>query len=129
MKKRLPYIIIFVIIFIIETLIALFVHDDFVRPYIGDVIVVWLVYCFAQIILAKRFSSYAVAFGVMIFAFLVELLQKMRIVDVLGIDSPILRTIIGTSYANADLICYAAGTAVTFLGIFIYNRINKKSAQ
>lgn len=129
MKKRLPYIIIFVIIFIIETLIALFVHDDFVRPYIGDVIVIWLVYCFAQIILAKRFSSYAVAFGVMIFAFLVEFLQKMRIVDVLGIDSPILRTIIGTSYANADLICYAAGTAVTLLGIFIYNRINKKSAQ
>ena len=127
MKKRLPYIVIFILLFLAETLIALFVHDSFVRPYIGDVIVVWVVYCAVQIVLAQRFSSYAVAFGTMIFAFIVEFLQKMHIADVLGIDNPILRTIIGTSYANADLICYVAGTAVTFLGIFIYNRI--KAAQ
>ena len=122
MKKRLPYIIIFIAIFAVETCIALFVHDDFVRPYIGDVIVMWAVYCLAQIILGGRFGSYKVAVGSLIFAFFVELLQKFRIVDVLGIKSPILRTIIGTSFAPADLICYLAGTAVTVAGIWLYRK-------
>lgn len=125
MKKRLPYIIIFIAIFAVETCIALFVHDDLVRPYIGDVIVMWAVYCLAQIILGGRFGSYKVAVGSLIFAFFVELLQKFRIVDVLGIKSPILRTIIGTSFAPADLVCYLAGTAVTVAGIWVYNKALK----
>ena len=125
MKKRLPYIIIFIAIFAVETCIALFVHDDFVRPYIGDVIVMWAVYCLAQIILGGRFGSYKVAVGSLIFAFFVELLQKFRIVDVLGIKSPVLRTIIGTSFAPADLVCYLAGTAVTAAGIWVYNKALK----
>lgn len=125
MKKRLPYIIIFLVIFAVETCIALFVHDDFVRPYIGDVIVMWAVYCLAQIILGGRFGSYKVAIGSLIFAFFVEFLQKLRIVDVLGIKSPVLRTIIGTSYSTADLFCYIAGTAFIFAGIFIYRKLRK----
>ncbi|MGB4090435.1 MAG: DUF2809 domain-containing protein [Ruminococcus flavefaciens] len=125
MKKRLPYIIIFIAIFAVETCIALFVHDDLVRPYIGDVIVMWAVYCLAQIILGGRFGSYKVAVGSLIFAFFVELLQKFRIVDVLGIKSPVLRTIIGTSFAPADLVCYLAGTAVTVAGIWVYNKALK----
>ena len=122
MKQRKPYIIIFIAIFAVETCIALFVHDDFVRPYIGDVIVMWAVYCLAQLILGGRFGSYKVAVGSLIFAFFVELLQKFRIVDVLGIKSPVLRTIIGTSFAPADLVCYLAGTAVTAAGIWIYRK-------
>ncbi len=122
MKKRLPYIIIFIAIFAVETCIALFVHDNLVRPYIGDVIVMWAVYCLAQIILGGRFGSYKVAVGSLIFAFFVELLQKFRIVDVLGIKSPVLRTIIGTSFAPADLICYLAGTVVTVAGIWLYRK-------
>ena len=122
MKQRKPYIIIFIAIFAVETCIALFVHDDFVRPYIGDVIVMWAVYCLAQIILGGRFGSYKVAVGSLIFAFFVELLQKFRIVDVLGIKSPVLRTIIGTSFAPADLVCYLAGTAVTAAGIWVYRK-------
>ena len=122
MKQRKPYIIIFIAIFAVEACIALFVHDDFVRPYIGDVIVMWAVYCLAQIILGGRFGSYKVAVGSLIFAFFVELLQKFRIVDVLGIKSPVLRTIIGTSFAPADLVCYLAGTAVTAAGIWVYKK-------
>ena len=46
MKKRIFYIISFLVIFCIEVLIALYVCDNFVRPYIGDVLVVVLVYSF-----------------------------------------------------------------------------------
>lgn len=125
MKNRVVYAVIFILLFIVETLIALFIHDDFIRPYVGDIIVVWVVYCFVQLILGGK-NSYAVAFGTMIFAFGVEFLQKMRIVDVLGIENAVLRTIIGTSYATGDLICYAVGTIICFAGILVYRKIKKK---
>ena len=43
-KKRAFYAAAFLILLAIEVLIALFVHDRFVRPYLGDVIVVIVVY-------------------------------------------------------------------------------------
>ena len=42
MKKRFFYIISFLVIFCIEVLIALYVRDCFIRPYVGDMLVVVL---------------------------------------------------------------------------------------
>lgn len=49
MEKRIFYIISFLMIFCIEVLIALYVRDSFVRPYMGDALVVVLVYSFVRI--------------------------------------------------------------------------------
>lgn len=118
MSKRIPYIVLFVIIAAVEVLIALFVHGGFVRYYLGDVIVVWAVYCIVQIFLCGRFSSYKVAFGVMLFAFAVEFAQAINIVDLIGLgDIQFFRILIGTSFSPVDLICYAVGTLITFIGI------------
>ena len=38
-KKRIGYVIITILIFLMELLIALFVRDNFIRPYIGDMLV------------------------------------------------------------------------------------------
>ena len=123
MKKRLPYIILFVIITAVEVMIALFCHGGFVRYYLGDVIVVWAVYCFVQIFLRGRFSSYGVALGVMIFAFIVEFLQGVNIVDLIGLgDIPFFRVLIGTSFSPVDLLCYAVETAAEFAGIFLHRK-------
>lgn len=43
-QKRIKYLIAFLIFLLIEVLIALFIHDDFIRPYIGDVLVETLQY-------------------------------------------------------------------------------------
>ncbi|MDE6782042.1 MAG: DUF2809 domain-containing protein [Ruminococcus sp.] len=124
MKKR--YITGFLLLLAVEILIALFVHDNFIRPYIGDVIVVWVVYCFVKIFLPK-INSYLTALGVMIFAFIVEFLQYIHIVDILGLgDIKFFRVLIGTSFSPVDLLCYAAGTAVTLLLIFITGKVHGK---
>lgn len=126
MKKRLPYITGFLILLIVEILIALFVHDNFIRPYIGDVIVVWVVYCFVKIFLPK-INGYLTAVGVMIFAFIVEFLQYVHIVDVLGLGNiKFFRVLIGTSFSPVDLLCYAVGTAVTMLLIYSDCKIHKQ---
>lgn len=122
MKKR--YITGFLLLLAVEILIALFVHDNFIRPYIGDVIVVWVVYCFVKIFLPK-INSYLTAAGVMIFAFIVEFLQYIHIVDILGLgDIKFFRVLIGTSFSTVDLLCYAVGTAVTIMLIFITGKVH-----
>ena len=47
-KKRFFNFILFMIFLAIEVLIALYVHDDFVRPYLGDVLVVVVLYFFVS---------------------------------------------------------------------------------
>lgn len=126
MKKRLPYIIGFVVLLIVEILIALFINGGFVRYYLGDVIVVWVIYLFVKALFPK-INSYLTAFGVMLFAFLVEFLQYIHIVDILGLGNiNFFRVLIGTSFSKIDLLCYACGTIITFLGISIYKKIRNK---
>ena len=73
MNKRIAYGIATFILLIIEVLIALFVHDAFIRPYIGDVLVVIVIYTFVRIFIQERFVF--LPLFVFIFATLVEVLQ------------------------------------------------------
>lgn len=96
------------LLFAVEICIALFVHDGFIRPYLGDVLVVILIYCFV-----KTFVKVAVrkaALGVLLFSFGIEFLQYANIIEMLGLqDNKLARTVIGTSFAWEDLVAYAAG--------------------
>ena len=95
-KLRFIFIALFVLLFAVETLIALFVHDDFVRPYVGDMIVTVVVWSFARIIFPVRFRL--MSLYVMIFAALVEVGQYFHYTELLGITNPILVTMMGTSF-------------------------------
>lgn len=110
MKKRLVCAGIFAAVLGIEILIALFVHDEFVRPYFGDVLAVVCVYFFTRVILPEK-PRYLSVF-VTAFAFLVELVQLTPLSEVL--PSP-LSVIVGGTFDFKDLACYLAGGAVCFL--------------
>lgn len=60
MKKRLPYIILLILIIAVEVIIALTQHDNWIRYYGGDVIVVWAVYCLVQSVLGGKNNHYIV---------------------------------------------------------------------
>lgn len=123
MKRRLPYIGVFLVLLIIEVLIALFIKGGFIRYYLGDVIVVWVCYCFAQIFLGGK-HNVKTAIGVLIFAFITEFLQGINIVDKLGLGgSAFFRTLIGTKFSLEDLVCYTVGIAVNILGIVIWKKL------
>ena len=79
MKKRIFYIISFLVIFCMEVLIALYVRDRFIRPYVGDMLVVVLVYSFVRIFLPTGIPR--MPFYVFLFACLVEVLQYFRLVE------------------------------------------------
>ena len=65
MRWNWKYALIALVILLIEIAIALFVHDKFIRPFIGDLLVVILVYFSFRTILKVKASS--VAIGVFIF--------------------------------------------------------------
>ncbi len=100
-----------VILFFIEFLIAKFVHDQIIRPHVGDILVVILIYCFV-----KSFLNTAVlntALGVLLFSFGIEILQYFKIIYKLGLqNSKIAQTIIGTSFDWFDLVNYSIGILI-----------------
>ncbi len=103
-----------ILLFLVEIGIALFVHDSFVRPYLGDVWVVILMYCFLKSFL--KLSVLKVAIFVLIFSFSIELLQYLNIVDKLGLSkSKIARTVIGTSFSWIDILTYIAGFSIVLI--------------
>jgi hypothetical protein len=103
-----------ILIFGIEVLIALYVHDTIIRPYIGDVLVVILIYCFIKSFF--KLPVLSVAVFVLLFSFGVEFLQYLNIVEKLGLqNSKIARTVIGTSFAWIDLVCYTVGIIIILI--------------
>lgn len=117
-----------VILFIIEVLIAVYVRDRFIRPYMGDVLVVILIYCFIKSF--TRLPVIPVAIGVLLFAFTVEILQYLRIVEVLGLeDNKLARIIIGTDFAWLDLLTYVAGIMIVIIVEQIAENKRNKSAD
>lgn len=111
---RRNYFILAVILFIIEVGIALFVHDRFIRPYVGDVIVVMLIYCFIKSFI--RLPVYRAALFVLLFAFTVETLQYMNVVEKLGLaKSRLAVIIIGNSFSWFDMLTYIAGIGIVLI--------------
>jgi hypothetical protein len=97
-----------VLLFIIEILIAKYVHDRIIRPYIGDTLVVMLIYCFVRSFLDT--PVVATALCVLAFSFLIETLQYFEIVKRLELQhNKVASVIIGTSFAWMDIYAYIAG--------------------
>lgn len=117
------YLALTILLFVVEVLIALFVRDRFVRPYVGDVLVVMLIYCFVKIFMNLPITS--VAIFVLVFAFTIEFFQYIHIVERLGLEkSALARTVIGTSFAWADIVAYIAG----FVLIVVTETYREKNA-
>lgn len=119
LKFNFNYFLIAIFLFIVEVLIAMFAHDQFIRPYFGDFLVVILVYCFVKSFLNTPFFKTAIA--VLAFSFTLEVLQYLDIVSRIGLgDSKLARTVIGTSFEWIDLIAYTLGIAFV---IYVENRL------
>lgn len=107
-KFNLKYFVAAIFLFIVEVLIALFVRDRFVRPYFGDYLVVMLVYCAVRSVIQATPSK--VAIGVLLFAYLIEMLQYFRIVDLLGLEkNRIAKVVIGYGFDWSDILAYTLG--------------------
>jgi len=125
-KRRYAYAAVFALVLLTEILIALFVHDSFVRPYGGDVLVTVLICAFARIFFPEKIKLLPVY--VCIFAFAVEIGQYFDYVKLLDLDGNAFFSILmGRSFSLADMLCYATGCAVFYLCETAVLKMNKKT--
>ena len=105
---RRHYFIIAALLFLIEVLIAVYVHDRIIRPYIGDFIVVIFLYCLIRAFINATVLK--VAFGVLLFSYLVELLQYLDFIGTIGLRSSTLANVVlGNQFEWIDMLAYTLG--------------------
>ncbi len=108
------YLLLTLLLLLVEVVIAFYVHDNFIRPYVGDVLVVILMYTFIKTFLNIRPLTAGLA--VLGIAFAIEFLQMINFIGVLGLeDSLAARLILGTSFHWADLLAYTIGVGLTLI--------------
>ena len=119
---NLKYFLIFILIFSIEVIIALFIKDNFIRPYFGDFLVIFLVYYFLLSFI--NVDKNKIALGVLVFAFTVEIIQYFQVLSYFNLEkNRILRIVAGNTFSFEDLIIYT----LAFLTIILFNRYDTKS--
>jgi hypothetical protein len=113
-KFQKTYFFLALLIFMIEVLIALYIHDDFIRPYVGDFLVVILIYCVLKSI--WNTSYLVVAVSTLLFSYFVEFTQYLKLINLLGWqNSRIAPLFLGTSFSWIDIIAYTLGIALVLI--------------
>ena len=105
-----------VFIFLTEVLIATKLKDIFfVRAYLGDVIVVMLIYTFIKTFFRIE-DNKKLILGILIFSFLVEFAQYFNIAEKLGFrKGSLMYIVIGNSFSWIDILCYLVGCLLLFV--------------
>ncbi len=111
----------FLIVLIIEVMIALFIKGNLIRGFVGDVLVVVLIYCFI-----KSFVRYEIRFlplYIFIFATLIEIGQYFNFVALLGLENNRVASIIlGATFDVVDIFAYFSGCFV----IYVFEKLGGK---
>ena len=123
-RKRIFFGIASLLLFGTEILIGLFAHG-FVRNYIGDVLVVILIYTVFRTVSPERpRAPFILPLAILLFAFAVEFLQLWGFCDKLGIENRLLRIVIGTGFSVEDLVSYTSGIIPCYITEKFIRRTN-----
>lgn len=114
-RLRKIHLLIAVLLFCIEIIIAFTLRSGILRTWGGDVIVVMLIYFFVRACLSA--GLWVIAFGTLIFAYVIEISQHFKLIHRLGIEeNMIARLILGNTFQWSDFIAYTLGV---FLALWI----------
>jgi DNA integrity scanning protein DisA with diadenylate cyclase activity len=92
----------------------MFFHDKIIRPYIGDVLVIILLFCFCKIFINGH--AFKIALAVLLFAYLVEMLQYFHLLNLLHLrSSGVAGVVLGHSFDWADILCYTVGIIIVLI--------------
>jgi len=95
-------------LFIIETLIAIYIKTGFTRHTFGDFLCVIILYCFFKIFIANH--HFKVAISVLIIAFTIEFLQLTDYLKLFNLqNNNLAKIILGSTFEISDLVAYMLG--------------------
>jgi hypothetical protein len=127
-KRRLIYVAVFFLILTVEVLIALYVRDDFIRPYGGDILVTVLLCCFVRILFPAGIRL--LPLWIFLFSCAVEIGQYFDYAAILGFaEDGFMRILLGSSFSVWDLLCYGAGCVLFALAEYLLCTRLKKASR
>jgi len=126
-KFNLKYFLFTLFIFLAEVLIATRLKDIFfIRAYLGDVIVVVLIYTFIKSFFKTK-NDQNIILGIFVFSCLVEFAQFCKLADRLGFpEGSLMYIVVGNSFSWIDILCYAVGCLLLFLFVKLNNQSGKE---
>jgi hypothetical protein len=94
-------------------IVKLFSANLFIRGFLGDVIVISLIYFFIKIF--YDFHPLKLAIFTLLFAFAVEFLQYLKLINILGLEHNIIaRIVLGAVFDPCDLFAYTIGAIIVY---------------
>ena len=121
MRFSLKYFLAAFALFITEFLIARFIDGGFIRNVLGDYLVVFLIYYF--LLSFYKWQKIKLAVFVLLVAYLIEILQYVQILKILGIPkSTFTDMILGSSFDWLDMLAYT----LAFLSLVLMQIIFQK---
>jgi len=117
------YFLLTILIFLVEVLIATVLKDNFfIRAYLGDVIVVMLLYTFVKSFVIINETKLII--GIFAFSCLVEFAQFFHIADKLGFQlGSLMYIVIGNSFSWIDILCYGVGCLI----LYVFTKFKSKN--
>lgn len=123
MASKCRFALVFIIMVVIVIIIGLYASGPVWRGFAGDVIIVILLFYFVKVFSSK--PSWMVALSVLALSFFIELVQFFQVLDVFGIESELLRGMIGSVFDWLDLLAYLIGFIVCLCMSCTFNRLSK----
>ena len=115
-RFKLNYFFISILLLVTEILIAIFAKDNFIRPFFGDYLAV--IYLFFLFYAFLNWSKNSIALLVIFIAFLLEGLQYINFLSLVGLEKyKLIRILLGNSFSWLDILAYIFGV-ITVLLIF-----------
>ena len=123
-KFSLKYLFLSLVIFCVEVIIATLLKDVyFIRAFVGDVLVVVLLYTFFRTFIEPK-SEGALLIFIFGFAVLIETLQYFKLAESLGFEkNSFAYIVLGNYFSWGDILCYAVGC------FLVYLFVNKKERR
>ena len=108
------YFIVFLLLFGVEVLIAVYLKSGFIRHTVGDFLVTILVYCFLRSFIETK--AIYIAIVTLVIAFVTEFLQLTDFLEALGLgDNRLANIVFGNSFSIQDLVAYTLGVILIWV--------------
>ena len=112
MKLNKTYILLTLLLFTIEALIAIYLKTGFIRHSFGDFLCVILLYCFFKSFIVGH--HFKIAISVLVIAFTIEFLQLTNYLELFNLqNNHLVKLILGSTFSISDLVAYSLGIITT----------------
>lgn len=123
-RRRLVYGVVWILLIGIEALIALFVHDEGIRPYGRDVLASLALYALSRVFFPTGIRIMPLL--TFLCCALVESPQYLRLVSLLHWEGNVfLRTLLGATFDWRDMLCYLIGSLLAALWEMVLLKLEK----